>query len=120
LTPQWGDIPAKRWRMQPRPKAVTFYCRGERENSMELPFPVPINRFDQKNEMFKRSLWDEKMRPYARGFYEEVVYQQKIGFRKLDYVFRNATWNLEWGFGFGNAGSNSGLYAREGVDENCP
>jgi reductive dehalogenase len=82
---------------------------------MELPFPVPINRFDQKNEMFKRSLWDEKMRPYARGFYEEVVYQQKIGYRKLDYAFRNAAWNLEWGFGFGNARSNSGLYAWEGV-----
>ena len=82
---------------------------------MELPFPVPLNRFDQKNEMFKRSLWDEKMRPYARGFYEEVVYQQKIGFRKLDYAFRNATWNLEWGFGFGNARSNSGLYSWEGV-----
>jgi epoxyqueuosine reductase len=82
---------------------------------MELPFPVPIDRFDQKNEMFKRSTWDEKMRPYARGFYEEVVYQQKIGYRKLDYAFRNAASNLEWGFGFGNARSNSGLYAWEGV-----
>ena len=69
----------------------------------ELPFPIPAHRFDQKNEMFKRSIWDEKMRPYARGFYEEVVYQQKIGYRKLDYAFRNAAWNLEWGSGFGNA-----------------
>jgi hypothetical protein len=28
LTPQWGDIPAKRWRIHPRPKAVAFCCRG--------------------------------------------------------------------------------------------
>lgn len=43
----------------------------------ELPFPIPANRFDQKNEMFKRSLWDEKMRPYAKGFYEEVFFPAK-------------------------------------------
>jgi len=81
----------------------------------KLPFPIPADRFDQKNEMFKRSIWDEKMRPYARGFYEEVVFLQKVGYRKLDYAFRNAAWNLEWGFGFGNARSNSGLYEWEGV-----
>lgn len=48
-------------------------------NEFKLPFPVPTYRFDQKNEMFKRSTWDEKMRPYAKGFYEEVVYQQNVG-----------------------------------------
>jgi reductive dehalogenase len=82
---------------------------------MELPFPVPINRFDQKNEMFKRSTWDEKMRPYAKGFYEEVVYQPKIGYRKLDYAFRNAAWNLEWGHAFGNSRGNFGLYSWDAV-----
>jgi hypothetical protein len=65
--------------------------------------------------MFKRSIWDEQMRPYAKGFYEEVVFQQKVGYRKLDYAFRNAAWNLEWGFGFGNTQSNSGLYSWDGV-----
>src|SRR4030067_3081705 len=81
----------------------------------KLPFPVPTYRFDQKNEMFKRSIWDEKMQPHRNRFYEEIVYQQKIGYRKLDYAFRNATCNLEWGFGFGNARSNDGLYSCEGV-----
>lgn len=81
----------------------------------KLSFPVPTYRFDQKNEMFKRSIWDEKMQAYRKRFYEEIVYQQKIGYRKLDYAFRNATWNLEWGFGFGNARSNYGLYSWEGV-----
>jgi len=83
----------------------------------KLPFPVPTYRFDQKNEMFKRSIWDEKMQPHRKRFYEEIVYQQKIGYRKLDHAFRNATWNLEWGFGFGNGRSNYGLYSWEGVVE---
>jgi epoxyqueuosine reductase len=75
------------------------------------PFPVAGYRFDQKNEMFKRSLWDEQMRSHGKRFYEEVVYQKRVGYRKLDYALRNATWNVEWGFGFGVSRSNSGLYS---------
>jgi epoxyqueuosine reductase len=74
-------------------------------------FPVPAYRFDQKNEMFKRSRWDEKMQAYKRRFYEDIKYREEIGYRKLDYAFRNASWNLEWGFGFGISRSNSGLYS---------
>ena len=88
-------------------------ARGPLES--ECPFPVPTDRFDQKNEMFKRSIWDEEMQPHARRFYEEVLYQERAGYRKLDYALRNAAWNLEWGFGFGNSRSNCGLYAWEGV-----
>ena len=40
-----------------------------------------------------------------------------MGFRKIDYALRNASWNLEWGAGFGNAGSNLGLYTWEGVND---
>jgi len=29
LTPKRGDIPAKNWRIHPRPKAVAFCCRGK-------------------------------------------------------------------------------------------
>lgn len=81
----------------------------------EPPFPVPNHRFDQKNEMFKRSIWDERMQPYATRFYKEVRYQQRVGYRKLDYALRNAAWNLEWGFALGNSRSNSGLYSWDGV-----
>jgi epoxyqueuosine reductase len=84
-------------------------------DEFKFPFPIPTDRFDQKNEMFKRSLWDEKMRPHAKGFYEEVLYQQAFGYRKLDYAFRNGAWNLEWGHAFGNARSNSGLYSWDAV-----
>jgi hypothetical protein len=31
FTPRWGDIPAKGWRIHPRPKAVAFCCRGKRK-----------------------------------------------------------------------------------------
>ena len=82
----------------------------EREET-GFPFPIAAYRFDQKNEMFKRSLWDEQMRPHGKRFYEEIVYQERVGYRKLDYAFRNATWNVEWGFGFGVSRSNAGLYS---------
>ena len=81
----------------------------------ELPFPVADSRFDQKNDLFKRSLWDEKIQPAGKRFYREAVYQEKMGFRKIDYALRNGAWNLEWGAAHGNSRSNSGLYAWEGV-----
>jgi hypothetical protein len=59
-------------------------------DSTAYPFPTPPNRFDQKNEMFKRSVWDETMRLHAKGFYEEVVFLEKVGYRKQDYALRNA------------------------------
>jgi epoxyqueuosine reductase len=76
----------------------------------EFPFSVPVHRFDQKNEMFKRSTWDEKMRVHSKRF-REVRYQERAGYQKLDYAFRNAAWNLEWGFGLGNSRSDYGLYS---------
>lgn len=88
-----------------------------RESLPEVPFPVANHRFDQKNEMFKRSQWDEKMQSHGMRFYREVKFREKSGYRQLDYALRNAAWNLEWGFALGNSRSNSGLYAWEGVNE---
>lgn len=79
-----------------------------------VPFAIPPNRFDQKNEMFKRSIWDEKMKPHGRRFYRDIKFREKIGYRQMDYALQNAAWNLEWGFGLGNSRSNSGLYSWEG------
>jgi reductive dehalogenase len=81
------------------------------------PFPVADHRFDQKNEMFKRAVWDEEMQPYSQRFYGEAVYQEKIGYRKIDYALRNASWNLEWSAALGNSQSNYGLYSWEGFPE---
>ena len=82
-----------------------------------FPFPVPDHRFDQKNEMFKRANWDEAILPHSQRYYGEAVFQEEVGFRKIDYALRNASWNLEWGAGFGNSRSNFGLYSWEGIPE---
>ncbi|MGQ9646508.1 MAG: reductive dehalogenase [Thermodesulfobacteriota bacterium] len=82
----------------------------------EFPFPVPTYRFNQRNEMFKRNVWDEKNRHLLKSF-SEVKYKSKVGYRKIDYAFRNASWALEWKYGMGNARSNFGLYEWEGVPE---
>ncbi len=83
----------------------------------DVPFPVANYRFDQRNEMFKRAAWDEKMQPYAHRFYREAVFKDQVGYRKIDYALRNAAWNLEWTAGLGNSRSNFGLYSWEGVPE---
>ncbi|MGD9032480.1 MAG: reductive dehalogenase, partial [Desulfobacteraceae bacterium] len=85
-------------------------------HDQDYPFPVPDTRFDQKNDMFKRALWDEKVQPAGKRFYKEAIFQEKVGFRKIDYALRNGAWNLEWGAGLGNSRSNFGLYAWEGVN----
>jgi reductive dehalogenase len=87
------------------------------QSEIDFPFPVPSDRFDQKNEMFKRSRWDPKMKPLAARFYQEVKYKETAGYQKMDYTLRNASWNLEWNAALGNSRSNFGLYAWEGFPE---
>lgn len=87
------------------------------QSELDFPFPVPSDRFDQKNEMFKRTRWDPKMQPLASRFYQEVEYKESAGYQKMDYALRNASWNLEWSAALGNSRSNFGLYAWEGLPE---
>lgn len=51
------------------------------------PFPAATYRFDQRNEIFKRSAWDEKMKPYGRRLYREARYGEKAGFTQLNHAF---------------------------------
>jgi len=85
----------------------------ERKRNLNPYFPleVPNYRFDQRNEMFKRRTWDEEILPHGNRLYTQVKYSDKYGFRKLDYALRNAAWNMEYGFAFGNMRSNYGLYS---------
>jgi len=57
--------------------------RQVEKDQTKFPFPVTIYRFDQKNEMFKRSDWDEEIKPYGKRLYKEAEYGKKHGFRKL-------------------------------------
>jgi hypothetical protein len=58
------------------------------ENEPYFPFPVPDSRF-----------------------------QEQYGYRKLDFALRNAAWNIEYGFAFGNMCSNEGLYSWTNVSD---
>jgi reductive dehalogenase len=56
-----------------------------------------FERFNQKNDIFNRSLWDEKVK--AKDFfvsYDIANYKPKKskGFDHWDYAFRNASWHL--------------------------
>ena len=85
---------------------------NKKDHDQEQPsFPILANRFDQKNEMFKRARWDEKIKPLLKRLDEKVFYEEKPGYRKMDYALHQAAWNLERSFSFGNYRSNSGLYA---------
>ena len=79
-------------------------------------FPVAAGRFDQKDEMFKRSVWDESLRPLSDRF-REIAHRERPGYRKLDYALRNASWNIEWGAACGNSAGDHGLYSWNHLNE---
>lgn len=79
--------------------------------SDEFDFSIPNYSFDQKNEVLKRRSWDDKTRPHAERLYKQVVFKDRYGYRKLDYAFRNAAWNIEFAYAHGTVQSNSGLYS---------
>jgi len=91
--------------------------KNEKEKNNYFPLSVPNYRFDQRNEMFKRRTWDEKFLMSGNQLYTQVKYKDKYGFRKLDYALRNASWNIEYDFAFGNMSSNRGLYSWNHVTE---
>ena len=65
------------------------------ESLPEVQFAVAHQRFDQKNEMFKRSQWDEKMQSHGMRFYREVKFREKIGYRQLDYALSKTSWAMQ-------------------------
>jgi len=71
-----------------------------------------LEPFDQKNEMFCRPLWDEKMLDLGKQFYmTEVPPRNKAGRRLKDQAMVNAAWHLENTFAQGVAGGRMGMYA---------
>ena len=73
-----------------------------------------VERFDQKNEMFKRPGWDSKFTHLFEKYYGVIMPREnKPGFTLLDMAFRNAAWWLELGFAKGVRGGREGLFAWE-------
>jgi len=76
-----------------------------------------IERFDQRNDMFRRSRYDSKWIERAAAFYGPAQVQDKPGYRHEDHALGDASWYVENYFAMGCLGSNhEGLYAWEGPD----
>lgn len=80
-----------------------------------IGFEVHDDRFDQKNEMFKRPYWDDELRPMALRFATESPYRDKPGWSKAEFLIRAGAWHLEHGEAMGNSQSNHGLYSWDGI-----
>lgn len=74
----------------------------------------PIERFDQRNDMFRRARYDPRVIRWRAAFDAAVPDQDKPGYTKADRALTAASWHLEDFYAKGHAGSNhSGLYAWE-------
>ncbi len=71
-----------------------------------------VTRFDQKNEMFKRMLWDPELLELGKKFYKALVFPTKnAGYRLEDFAMVNASWHLEHNFGRSTWGGQEDLYS---------
>ena len=61
----------------------------------------PIERFDQKNEMFKRPFWEPELRELKKKVFGPVMPKDKAGYHLQEMVLGNASWYLELGFAEG-------------------
>ena len=71
-----------------------------------------VTQFDQKNEMFKRVLWDPELLELGNKFYKSPIHPTEIdGYRLEDYALVNASWLLEDNFGRSCSGGQEDLYS---------
>lgn len=71
-----------------------------------------IEKFDQKNEAYKRMLWDPKLLKVGKKFYWDAVYpKNQPGYRLEDFAMVNASWHVENSFGRGIWGGKEHLYS---------
>jgi len=88
-------------------KTVNFVDRGASRYVSGTVEP-----YDQKNEMFKRPIWDPGMRKLRERFYQqEVGPRNRPGYRLYDQAMVNASWRLEREYGLGIRGGRKGMYA---------
>ena len=74
----------------------------------------PIERFDQRNDMFRRSRYDPEWIERSQAFYGGNRARNKPGYTQAYHALVDASWYLEDFFAMGTAGSNhKGLYAWE-------
>jgi hypothetical protein len=71
----------------------------------------PVERFDQKNDMFKRTRWDPSLREMGRSLWGELAPKEKEGYTLADRALENAGWHIEMGFAHGVQIHDTGLYS---------
>lgn len=72
----------------------------------------PIERFDQKNEMFKRARWDPRCLKMGEKFYLGTYsLNNKKGYRQENLAFSESAWYIEAAFAHGNRVHDSGMYS---------
>ncbi len=74
-------------------------------------------RFDQKNIMYRRVLWDSTLGDFAPKWYGQRVVGDRPGYTLKDWAFNHAAWYVERAVAKGNQVGNFGLFKWE-VDPN--
>lgn len=77
----------------------------------------PIDRFDQRNDMFRRAKYEPEWVKRSAPFRARKPNPDKAGHGQEDYALIDAAWYVEHEFAMGNRGSGlHGLYAWEPLD----
>lgn len=75
---------------------------------------APQERFDQKNELYKRSWWDPEMKAiYEKVYQERIAPREKAGWTLPEIALGEGAWYLERAFGHGNVIGQHGPFAWE-------
>jgi len=72
-----------------------------------------VERFDQKNEMWRRPRWDPSQREIGRKVYGTSfthLREDQPGYTQIDLALATGGWHVETGFAHGNVTENTGLY----------
>ncbi len=81
----------------------------------------PISRFDQRNDVFRRALYDPEIMRHREKFRDIDHKLGKPGFSHEDFALTNASWYLENRFAMGHPGATQeGLYAWESLARGMP
>lgn len=73
----------------------------------------PVERFDQKNEMFKRARWDPQFQNVKEKFYNVQHPRNKKGYSHEDLALAEGAWYIERAFAHGNDIHDTGMYSWE-------
>ena len=78
----------------------TCACRKPIDDKTGIQVSERFRRFNQKNDMFNRSVWDDsvrsdRVRAFFESYYTDLAQFRKVsGFTHKDYALRNAAWYI--------------------------